>query len=208
MMAKLYFYYSSMNAGKSALLLLCNHNYENCNMDTLILTPAIDNRCGEAVVASRIGLHANALSFSVLDDLYAIVTECHNNCKRNCVFVDESQFLTSKQVDQLSDVCDDLGIPVITYGLRTDSNGNLFDGSSRLLAIADKLIEVKTICNAHKYGYTCASKATMVIRVSEDGKVVKNGPQICIGDGEYISVCRKHFKAIASNGYVALDGIK
>lgn len=206
-MAKLYFYYSSMNAGKSALLLLCNHNYEQCDMDTLILTPAIDDRCGKAVVASRIGLRANALSFSVYDNLYDTVTKCHNSCKRNCVFIDESQFLSSKQVDQLSDVCDDLGIPVIAYGLRTDSNGELFEGSSRLLAIADKLIEVKTICNAHKYGYTCASKATMVVRTASDGRVIVNGPQVCIGDEEYISVCRKHYKAMRSHGTVKLNRI-
>lgn len=204
-MAKLYFYYSSMNAGKSALLLLCNHNYENCNMDTLILTPLLDYRSGGATVASRIGLKAEAVSFDVTDDLYAMVAKYHNNCKRNCVFIDESQFLKTKQVDQLTDVCDDLGIPVLAYGLRTDSNGELFEGSSRLLAIADKLIEVKTICNAHKYGYTCASKATMVIRISKDGQVIMNGPQVCIGDGQYISVCRKHFKAITKNGYVSID---
>ena len=194
-----------MNAGKSALLLLCNHNYEHCHMDTLILTPEIDDRVGGAIVASRIGLQAEAVPFNSLDDLYDVVMKYHNNCKRNCIFVDEAQFLTSKQVDQLSDVCDDLAIPVIAYGLRTDSNGQLFDGSCRLLAIADKLLEVKTICNAHKYGYTCAAKATMVVRISNDGKVISQGPQICIGDGEYISVCRRHFKAIVRNGSVNLN---
>lgn len=195
-MAKLYFYYSSMNAGKSALLLLCNHNYTNCGMDTLILSPEIDDRNGKSKVASRIGLVADSVAFNKHHNLYELITRYHSHCKRNCVFADESQFLTVKQVDQLSDVCDDLNIPVLSYGLRTDSNGQLFEGSQRLLAIADKLIEVKTICNAHKYGYVCDKKATMVIRLNEKGDVVNNGPQVCIGDGTYVSVCRKHFKAM------------
>jgi len=195
-MAKLYFYYSSMNAGKSALLLICNHNYVSNNMHTIIMTPSLDSRNGIAKVSSRIGLESAAIMFNQSDNLYDIIIKSNNNSKINCVFIDESQFMTSDQVDQVSDICDNLYIPVIAYGLRTDSNGSLFEGSGRLLAVADKLIEVKTMCNAQVCGHYCDKKATMVIRLDENGQPIKNGEQIFIGDHEYISVCRKHYKAI------------
>ena len=185
-----------MNAGKSALLLLCNHNYISNNMHTLLLTPDVDIRDGVHKIKSRIGLESEAHIFKQSDNLYDIVIKNNNNCKINCIFIDEAQFLSVEHVDQLSDVCDNLYIPVIAYGLRTDSNGNLFEGSQRLLAIADKLIEVKTMCNAQKCGYFCDKKATMVVRLDEENNVIKNGQQILIGDSQYVSVCRKHFKAI------------
>lgn len=188
-MAQMYFYYSAMNAGKSTVLLQSSYNYQERGMRTIVLTPRLDDRFGEGKVASRIGLDAPARSFEATEDLLEYVRREHGEKKVACVFVDEAQFLTDEQVDQLCEVCDSLNIPVLAYGLRTDFQGNLFPGSARLLAVADNFVEIKTICH-------CGSKATMVLRIGEDGKPVSQGAQIEIGGNErYVSVCRRHFKA-------------
>lgn len=188
-MAKLYFYYSTMNAGKSTALLQASYNYHERGMRTLILAPAIDNRGGEKTVSSRIGLKASAVAFETSDNLLALVKEKHQVEPLDCVFVDEAQFLEKVQVTQLSCVADDLGVPVLCYGLRTDFQGKLFTGSEQLLAWSDELTEIKTICH-------CGRKANMVLRIDSAGKVIKEGAQIKIGgNDQYISVCRKHFKS-------------
>ncbi len=188
-MAKLYFYYSTMNAGKSTLLLQCSYNYQERGMRTLILLPDIDTREGRGKVTSRIGLEAEAVTFNTADHLLHLVQKHHAESPLHCVLVDEAQFLTRHQVRQLSDVCDYEGIPVMAYGLRVDFQGNLFSGSQMLLAWADTLSEVKTICH-------CGRKATMVLRIDDKGRPIKDGSQIQIGGNErYVSVCRLHFKA-------------
>ncbi|MCC9600103.1 thymidine kinase [Stieleria sp. JC731] len=188
-MAKLYFYYSAMNAGKSTILLQCSYNYQERGMKTLILLPEIDTRDEPGMVTSRIGLAAKAITFNTADHLFSLVESRHLESKLDCILVDEAQFLTRKQVKQLSDVCDHLDIPVMAYGLRTDFQGNLFTGSEVLLAWADTLSEIKTICH-------CGRKATMVLRVDSKGRPIKDGQQIQIGGNErYVSVCRMHFKA-------------
>jgi thymidine kinase len=187
-MAKLYFYYSSMNAGKSTILLQSSYNYRERGMHTLVLTPAIDTRAGTGRVKSRIGLEAEARTFRAEDDLLALTRAAHMEQKLSCVLVDEAQFLSRAQVDQLAEVADGLGIPVLCFGLRTDFQGNLFTGSERLLAIADNLNEIKTICH-------CGRKATMNLRVDASGRAVREGEQIEIGGNErYVAVCRRHFK--------------
>ncbi len=187
-MSKLYFYYSAMNAGKSTTLLQSSYNYQERGMNTLILAPDIDNREDQATVTSRIGLSANATTFHLSDNLYQVVEELHQQQRLDCVLVDEAQFLTREQVRQVSDIADQLDIPVLTYGLRTDFQGKLFEGSEQLLAWADNLVEIKTICH-------CGRKATMVLRIGEDGQVIKEGAQVKIGGNElYVSVCRRHFK--------------
>jgi len=190
-MAKLYFYYSAMNAGKTTTLLQSAYNYHERGMRTLILTPQLDTRAGEGVVASRIGLRANARRFTREDDLLALAqADIGARGKLDCVLVDEAQFLSKAQVWQLSDVVDALRIPVLAYGLRTDFRGELFEGSQYLLAWADNLIEIKTICHTGK-------KATMVVRVDERGRAVTDGPQVEIGGNErYVSVSRAEFKKI------------
>ncbi|MFO0921458.1 MAG: thymidine kinase [Pirellulales bacterium] len=187
-MAKLYFYYSAMNAGKSTILLQSNYNYRERGMHTLVLTPEIDTRFSKGKVASRIGLETDALAFNQFDDLLSVCKKHHEEQPIHCVLVDEAQFLSKTQVKQLSDVCDLLGIPVLAYGLRTDFQGNLFEGSMQLLAWADTLVEVKTICH-------CGRKATMVLRIDDRGQPIKEGSQVQIGGNErYLSVCRAHFK--------------
>ncbi len=187
-MAKLYFYYSSMNAGKSTTLLQSSYNYRERGMNTLILTPELDSRYGDGHVTSRIGLQADATIFSTADDLLATIRRKHDIDPLHCVLVDEAQFLQRDQVEQLGDVADELDIPVLCYGLRTDFQGRLFEGSRFLLAWADNLVEIKTICH-------CGHKATMVLRLDGQGRVLKHGAQIKIGGNEsYQSVCRKHFK--------------
>jgi thymidine kinase len=187
-MAKFYFYYSTMNAGKSTTLLQSSYNYNERGMNPLVLTPQLDNRFGEGKVASRIGLNAEAETFVQTDNLFDRIGAAHKQQTVHCVLVDEAQFLTRQQVRQLSDVVDDVGIPVLAYGLRTDFQGNLFEGSESLLAWADSLTEIKTICH-------CGRKATMVLRLGEDGKPVRDGAQVKIGGNEtYMSVCRRHFK--------------
>jgi thymidine kinase len=191
-MAKLYFYYSAMNAGKTTTLLQSAYNYHERGMRTLILTPALDNRYGEGVVASRIGLKANARRFGGDENLFELAqADIAANGALHCVFVDEAQFLSKAQVWQISDVVDRLGIPVLAFGLRTDFRGELFEGSRYLLAWADNLDEIKTICHSGR-------KATMVVRVDEQGRAVTDGPQVEIGGNErYVSVSRAEFKKIS-----------
>ncbi len=187
-MAKLYFSYSTMNAGKSTVLLQASHNYGERGMKTMLFTAELDNRSKVGNISSRIGLSEKASTFNNDDNLFSSVEERLSTDKISCVFVDEAQFLTEKQVWELSDVVEILNIPVMCFGLRTDFQGKLFEGSSSLLAIADELKEIKTICH-------CGKKANMVIRVDSNGKVLKEGAQIEIGGNEkYISLCRKHWK--------------
>ncbi|SMP47174.1 thymidine kinase [Neorhodopirellula lusitana] len=187
-MAKLYFYYSAMNAGKSTILLQSSYNYRERGMNTLILSPEIDKRFGEGKVASRIGISADSVAFNTSDNLLSLFDRHSNEAALHCVLVDEAQFLTRGQVRQLSDVCDLHGIPVMAYGLRTDFQGNLFEGSEALLAWADSLVEIKTICH-------CGRKATMVLRIDAKGNTIKDGSQVQIGGNDrYASVCRRHFK--------------
>lgn len=188
-MAKLYFYYSTMNAGKSTILLQSSYNYRERGMRTLVFCPEIDDRYGVGKVSSRIGLQADAMTFTASENLFRYIDREHKTQAVDCVLIDEAQFLTRTQVRQLSDVCDDLGIPVLAYGLRTDFQGNLFEGSQHLMAWADTLNEIKTICH-------CGRKATMVLRLDAQGKPVRHGEQIQIGGNErYVSVCRRHFKS-------------
>lgn len=187
-MAKLYFYYSSMNAGKSTSLLQSSYNYRERGMRTLVLAPQIDDRYGEGVVASRIGLQTEATIFDQQHNLYDMVATEHEQQDLSCVLIDEAQFLNRAQVFQLSEVCDKLDVPVLAYGIRTDFQGEPFEGSKYLLAWADNLKEIKAIC-------FCGRKATMVIRMDEQGQAVTEGAQIEIGGNDrYESVCRLHFK--------------
>ena len=180
-MAKLFFYYSSMNAGKSTTLLQSSFNYQERGMQTLLLTVAFDDRFG-------VGLEAPAVLFDGNTDLCALIREKLDEGRIDCVLVDEAQFLTKDQVWQLSDVADKLGVPVLCYGIRTDFQGQLFEGSKWLPAWADKRSELKTICH-------CGRKAGMVLRVDENGNTVREGAQVEIGGNDrYVSVCRQHFK--------------
>ncbi|MBB1269890.1 thymidine kinase [Shewanella sp. SR44-3] len=187
-MAQLYFYYSAMNAGKSTSLLQSSYNYRERGMNTLVMTASIDNRYGIGKVASRIGLQTEAQVFGEGDNLIELVESTHLKTKLHCVLVDESQFLSKEQVRQLTHVVDNLDIPVLCYGLRSDFQGELFTGSQYLLAWADKLVELKTICH-------CGRKANMVVRLDGEGKPMREGEQVAIGGNEsYESVCRKHFR--------------
>ena len=187
-MAKLYFYYSSMNAGKSTALLQSSYNYRERGMNTLVLAPDFDNRYGVGKVTSRIGLETVATTFRSDEDLFRLVAEQSKLSVLHCVLIDEAQFLTKEQVYQLGDVTDELNIPVLAYGLRTDFQGEPFEGSKYLLAWADNLNELRAIC-------FCGSKATMVIRLAEDGSAITQGSQLEIGGNDrYVSMCRKHFK--------------
>ncbi|MEQ8391625.1 MAG: thymidine kinase [Thalassospira sp.] len=187
-MANLFFYYSSMNAGKSTTLLQASFNYHERGMKTLLLTVAFDDRFGEGKIASRIGLEAPALLFDAKTDMCALILDQMTKGKVDCVLIDEAQFLTKDQVWQLSDVADKHNVPVLCYGIRTDFQGQLFEGSKWLLAWADKLNELKTICH-------CGRKAGMVLRVDENGTPVLEGAQVEIGGNDrYVPVCRRHFK--------------
>ena len=187
-MAKLYFYYSSMNAGKSTALLQSSYNYRERGMNTLVLTPLLDDRYGVGKITSRIGLEANATSFKTDVDLYELISSKNKEEPLNCVLLDEAQFLTKEQVFQLGEVTDELDIPVLAYGIRTDFQGEPFPGSKYLLAWADNLKELKAIC-------FCGNKATMVIRLDQDGNAITQGSQVEIGGNDrYVSMCRKHFK--------------
>jgi thymidine kinase len=188
-MAKLYFNYAAMNAGKSTILLQASHNYIERGMSTLLLTSRLDDRSGKkGTITSRIGISADAELFSGDDDLLSMVSEKHAQSEINAVLVDEAQFLSRKQVWALACIADDLEIPVMCYGLRTDFQGKLFPGSAELLAIADELREIKTVC-------WCGKKATMVIRLDAGGQPIEEGDQIEIGgDDKYISLCRKHWR--------------
>ena len=185
-MAKLYFNYSTMNAGKSTVLLQASHNYRENGMKTYLLTAQIDNRAGK--IASRIGISAEADLFTAEDDLFAMIHAQLQKDAVDCVFVDEAQFLSPDQVWQLARVVDDLGLPVLAYGLRVDFMGELFPGSATLLALADEMREVRTICH-------CGRKATMVVRQDESGRVLTEGEQVQIGGNEtYVSLCRRHWR--------------
>lgn len=200
-MAKLYFYYSAMNAGKTTLLLQSAHNYRERGMRVLILTPRLDDRVGVGVVASRIGLSAEGVAFRADDDLEQLVRrDIQAQGRLHCILVDEAQFLAKRQVWQLGEVVDTLGIPVLAYGLRTDFRGELFEGSQYLLAWADSMQEIKTICHTGR-------KATMVVRVDDQGRAVTAGPQVQIGGNErYVSVSRGEFKRImAGEGRMELQ---
>jgi thymidine kinase len=186
--AKLYFYYSAMNAGKTTNLLQSRHNYAERGMNTLVIKPRIDSRSGENRVRSRIGLEAEAVDVDPSVNLLDLVQNASEGQPIHCVLVDEAQFLSADQVDQLTEVVDALNIPVLAYGLRTDFLGALFEGSRQLLALADELREIKTVCH-------CGRKATMVVRFDGEGQPMHSGDQIQIGGNEtYVSMCRRHFK--------------
>lgn len=186
-MAKLYFYYASMNAGKSTNLLQADFNYRERGMRTMLFTAALDDRFAGGAVTSRIGLTAPAIAFDGDTDLGARIAAVQADAPLACVLVDEAQFLSPAQVDQLARVCDEVGLPVLCYGLRTDFLGELFPGSARLLAIADTLVELKSVC-------ACGRKATMNLRVDADGRAVAEGRQTDIGGNErYVALCRRHF---------------
>ncbi|ROR14848.1 thymidine kinase [Erwinia sp. JUb26] len=200
-MAQLYFYYSAMNAGKSTALLQSSYNYRERGMRTMVYTAEFDNRFGAGRIGSRIGLSSPA-------QLYSHETSLFNEIKAenliepiHCVLLDESQFLTRAQVKELAEVVDQLDIPVLCYGLRTDFRGELFSGSQYLLAWADKLVELKTVCH-------CGRKAGMVLRLNEQGKPFKEGAQVQVGGNEsYVSVCRKHYyEALESGSSRAIFG--
>ena len=193
-MAKLYFYYSAMNAGKTTLLLQSAHNYRERGMYPLLFTPALDDRFEVGVIRSRIGLEAGAIAFRKEDDLFESVKKVLDDRNVHCVLVDEAQFLSRDQVFQLTEVVDRLGIPVLCFGLRTDFQGELFEGSRYLLAWGDQLEELKTICHSGK-------KATMVVRVDDDGYALREGSQVEIGGNErYVSVSRQEFKNVFYSG--------
>ena len=193
-MAKLYFHFSTMNAGKSTVLLQAAHNYRERGMEPYLLTAAFDDRAGRGQIASRIGIEAEADTFSPTDDLFETLRQRIKRGPVACVFVDEAQFLSDAQVWQLARAVDDLGVPVMCYGLRVDFQGKLFPGSATLLALADEMREVRTICH-------CGKKATMVVRQDADGRVLQDGAQVQIGGNEtYVSLCRRHWRAAMETG--------
>ena len=186
-MAKLYFYYASMNAGKSTTLLQADFNYRERGMQTMLFTAAHDDRAGVGLIGSRIGLESAANVYHAETDLRAEIEQQLEKQRIHCILVDEAQFLTRPQVLQLAGVCDELDIPVLAYGLRTDFQGKLFPGSAALLALADSLIELKAVCE-------CGRKATMNLRVDPEGHAVAEGQQTEIGGNDrYIALCRRHF---------------
>jgi thymidine kinase len=192
-MAKLYFHYSTMNAGKSTALLQASHNYREGGMATYLITAQLDNRAGHARIASRIGIGEAADTFAPGEDMFAKIRA---RGPVACVFIDEAQFLTKAQVWQLARAVDDLGVPIMCYGLRVDFQGNLFPGSAALLAWADEMREVRTICH-------CGKKATMVVRKGEGGAVLRKGDQVQIGGNEtYVSLCRRHWRQAVGDGAV------
>ena len=187
-MAKLYFHYSTMNAGKSTVLLQAAHNYQERGMKPYLLTARLDDRAGHGRIASRIGIGSEADTFDHTEDLFAKLQNRLDQGSVACVFVDEAQFLTAEQVWQLARAVDDLKVPVMCYGLRVDFRGELFPGSATLLALADEMREVRTICH-------CGKKATMVVRQDSDGNVLKDGAQVQVGGNEtYVSLCRRHWR--------------
>lgn len=187
-MAKLYFHYSTMNAGKSTLLLQASYNYRERGMDTYLITAKLDDRAGKGRIGSRIGIGAEADAFQPGDDLYARLEARLAEGPVACVFIDEAQFLEPEQVWQLARAVDDLKVPVMCYGLRVDFQGKLFPGSATLLALADEMREARTICH-------CGKKATMVVRQDDQGRVLVDGAQVQIGGNEsYVSLCRKHWR--------------
>ncbi|MBD63227.1 MAG: thymidine kinase [Gammaproteobacteria bacterium] len=189
-MAKVHFFYSTMNAGKSTALLQSNYNYHERGMETLLFLPKIDADNNHGKIHSRIGLNAEAISVDNDFDFFGYVFQKSMKKSIGCILIDEVQFLTKKQVRQICRISDELNIPSMCYGIRTDFQGKLFEGSSELLALADNLIELKTVCD-------CGRKAIMVVRLDKDGKVVKDGDQIKIGGNDTYKVfCRKHFREL------------
>ncbi len=187
-MAKLYFNYSTMNAGKSTILLQAAHNYRERGMDTYLLTARLDDRIGKGQIGSRIGITADADMFSPDSDLFAMIEARRGQGPFVCILIDEAQFLSEDQVWQLARVVDDMKIPVMAYGLRVDFLGKLFPGSAALLALADEMREIRTICH-------CGKKATMVVRQDQDGNTLTAGEQVQIGGNEtYVSLCRRHWR--------------
>lgn len=187
-MAKLYFHYSTMNAGKSTLLLQAAHNYRERGMNTYLLTADLDDRAGQGRIESRIGIGSDAETFSNATDLFQKINDALQLTDISCIFIDEAQFLTRPQVWQLARAVDDLKVPIMCYGLRVDFQGELFPGSAALLALADEMREARTICH-------CGKKATMVIRQDGDGKPLVDGDQVQIGGNEtYVSLCRRHWR--------------
>ena len=193
-MAKLYFYYASMNAGKSTTLLQADFNYRERGMATMLWTAAIDDRYRAGTVTSRIGLVREANLFDANTDLEAAILAEHSRSQLSCVLVDEAQFLTRDQIFGLARICDQHGIPVLAYGLRTDFQAELFEGSKWLLALADSLNEIKAVCG-------CGRKSTMNLRVDETGRVAREGEQTQIGGNDtYVAMCRRHFMAAMREG--------
>ncbi len=187
-MAKLYFHYSTMNAGKSTLLLQASYNYRERGMETYLITAELDHRAGEGRIASRIGIGDAADTFAPGEDLFAKIARRLDQGPVACIFLDEAQFLSQEQVWQLARVVDDLNVPMMCYGLRVDFRGELFPGSAALLALADEMREVRTICH-------CGKKATMVVRKGPDGRAQRDGAQVQIGGNEtYESLCRRHWR--------------
>lgn len=187
-MAKLYFHYSTMNAGKSTILLQASYNYIERGMRTFLITAALDGRAGSGRIASRIGIDAEAAMFLPDTDMFAMIAARLHDGPCACVFIDEAQFLSPAQVWQLARAVDDLNVPVMCYGLRVDFRGELFPGSAALLALADEMREVRTICH-------CGRKATMVVRMDAEGHALREGAQVQIGGNEtYVSLCRRHWR--------------
>ena len=187
-MAKLYFHYSTMNAGKSTILLQASYNYRERGMETYLITARLDNRAGDANIASRIGISDPADTFETGEDLFAKIKARLNKGPCHCIFIDEAQFLEKEQVWQLARAVDDLGVPIMCYGLRVDFQGELFPGSAALLALSDEMREARTICH-------CGKKATMVVRTDDNGTVLRDGDQVQIGGNEtYLSLCRRHWR--------------
>jgi len=187
-MAKLYFHYSTMNAGKSTILLQAAHNYRERGMHPYLLTASFDDRAGPGTIASRIGIEAEAQTYSAQTDLFETIVRARAHAPIDCIFLDEAQWLSEAQVWQLARVVDDLAVPVMCYGLRVDFRGKLFPGSATLLALADEMREVRTICH-------CGKKATMVVRLDAHGKALTKGPQVLVGGNEtYVSLCRRHWR--------------
>ncbi|KQV64652.1 thymidine kinase [Rhizobium sp. Root1220] len=197
-MAKLYFNYSTMNAGKSTMLLQASYNYEERGMRAVLLIAAFDERMGKGVIGSRIGLEADAIAFEPETDLYALVGDLGREAEPiACIFVDEAHFMTREHVWQLARIVDRRNIPVMVYGLRTDFQGKLFPASQELLAIADEMREVRTICH-------CGRKATMVVRLDANGNVAHEGAQIEVGGNEkYVSLCRRHWDDAMNGEWIA-----
>lgn len=186
-MAKLYFYYASMNAGKSTVLLQADFNYRERGMETMLYTAGVHDRAGHGVIDSRIGLDKQARPFDAATEIRAEVEAELARRKVHCILIDEAQFLSRDQVLQLASICDELNIPVLAYGLRTDFQANLFEGSAALLALADSLVELKAVCE-------CGRKATMNLRVDTEGRAVRLGAQTEIGGNDlYVALCRRHF---------------
>lgn len=193
-MAKLYFHYSTMNAGKSTILLQAAHNYRERGMSPYLITARLDDRAGEGRIGSRIGISEGADTFTPGEDMFEKLRHRKAVGPCACVFIDEAQFLSEDQVWQLARAVDDLGLPVMCYGLRVDFQGKLFPGSATLLALADEMREVRTIC-------FCGKKATMVIRTDPEGRVLTQGAQVQVGGNEsYVSLCRRHWREAVDTG--------